>query len=273
MVVAPAYAVVGGAPEVGDACELTVTPPEGFVCTVDGLALAEPAPAASEPAPAPTEAPAVDPGTVVVPPADPTPPPPVVEAPAPGAPPVVAPPADSGAAAPTTPGAPPPASTPPSQGGGTQTAPGKTPVTVVTPPGATLQDSANGIDPAGASSGLLAAATVSNLTSADLPTLAAMRSLPVFPGQAGLPLSAYTPAPNLAGVPLATLPPSTRIAAVQAPLLAAGEEAAGGGGFSLADLSGSALPGLLVVLATALVASIGAANVRVWQDRLNAVRS
>jgi hypothetical protein len=114
---------------------------------------------------------------------------------------------------------------------------------------------------------LLTSATVANLASSDLPTLAAIRSLQVAPGTAGHPLSYYTPQPLLAN-----LPPTAQIAAVQAPLLAVGDQAAAGGGFTLAGLSSKALPGLLVVLATALVASVGAGNLRYWQDRLGRLR-
>jgi hypothetical protein len=114
---------------------------------------------------------------------------------------------------------------------------------------------------------MLAAATV-----ATLPAGPVIQSLPVLAGNAGRPLSAYVPSPALADIPLASLPPAYQVAAIQAPLLAASEDAAAGGGFTLAGLGSRALPGLLVVLATALVASIGAANIRVWQDRLTAFR-
>ncbi len=276
MVVTPALAVVGGVPEVNDPCTVDVAPPPGFICTPENkLALAPPAapaPAPADPTPAPAGPPAaVDPAQAA-PPADATPAP-GVPTPDPAAP-VAVVPTDPASSAPAGPAAPAGPTTPT----GTSGAPASgtsgrkpTPVTVVTPPGTTLRASAAGVG--GAPTSLLAAATVANLASTDLPTLAAMRSLPLLPGHAGLPLSAYTPSPQLADIPLATLPPSTRIAVVQAPLLAAGEDAAGGGGFTLADLSGRALPGLLVVLATALVASIGAANIRVWQDKLATARS
>jgi hypothetical protein len=55
-------------------------------------------------------------------------------------------------------------------------------------------------------------------------------------------------------------------------MLAAGEDAAGGGTV-LAAFGGYALPGLLVVLATAIVGVVGAGNVRVWQARWAARRA
>lgn len=80
---------------------------------------------------------------------------------------------------------------------------------------------------------------------------------------------------NLSAVPSPLLAnqPASELAAVQAPLLAAGEQAGQGGSTVLASFGGYALPGLLVVLATAVVATVGAGNVRVWQARLAARRA
>jgi hypothetical protein len=88
-------------------------------------------------------------------------------------------------------------------------------------------------------------------------------------GGASIPTSS-----NLAAIPSPLLAnqPASQLAAVQAPLLAAGESA-GQGGTVLASFGSYALPGLLVVLATAVVATVGAGNVRVWQARLAARRS
>lgn len=258
MVGAPAFAFDStdiGKPCPTDSQDLLKLATDNFVCDVNNTIQVPPPSAPSDSGVVPPPAPVIAPPPVVTPPA--------------GAPPVIVVPD------PTTPGTTAPTNTP---GGSTQSAgDGKTtttsgtmtrpatPVTVKSAPGTTLKSSAKAIDPAGASNTLLAAAKA-----ASLPSFAA--ALPPLPlGHAGLPLSAYTPVPNLADVPLASLPPASQIAAVQAPLLAAGEDAAGGGGFALASLGGRALPGLLVVLATALVASIGAANIRVWQGRLTAV--
>jgi hypothetical protein len=88
-------------------------------------------------------------------------------------------------------------------------------------------------------------------------------------GGAAIPTSS-----NLADIPSPLLAnqPASQLAAVQAPLLAAGEDA-GRGGTVLAAFGSYALPGLLVVLATAVVATVGAGNIRVWQARLAARRS
>lgn len=137
-----------------------------------------------------------------------------------------------------------------------------------TAPGTSLHAAATTLDPATTTKSMLTAATVSNLADSDLPSLAAMRSLPVVPVlSGGQPLSAYTPSPLVAN-----LPATTALSAVQAPLLAVGDDAASGSGFTLAGLSSRALPGLLVVLATALVAAVGAGNLRYWQDRFGARR-
>jgi hypothetical protein len=74
--------------------------------------------------------------------------------------------------------------------------------------------------------------------------------------------------PELAGMPLGSLPPAQAVSAVQGPLLAVGEQAAGGGGFRLLGLTSHTLPGILIALATAIVAAVGAGNVRAWQNRL-----
>jgi hypothetical protein len=75
------------------------------------------------------------------------------------------------------------------------------------------------------------------------------------------PLADSIPSPLLAS-------PEQKLAAVQAPLLAAGERAAKQGGLGLSNFSSKALPGILVVLGTAMVAAVGAGNVRAWQARL-----
>ncbi|HSP39533.1 MAG TPA: hypothetical protein VLR26_17475 [Frankiaceae bacterium] len=87
-------------------------------------------------------------------------------------------------------------------------------------------------------------------------------------GSASIPTSS-----NLAAIPSPLLAnqPAAQLAAVQAPLLAAGEDA-GRGGTVLAAFGSYALPGLLVVLATAVVATVGAGNIRVWQARMAAQR-
>lgn len=82
------------------------------------------------------------------------------------------------------------------------------------------------------------------------------------------PLSGAPAAP----LPLTALPPVQALSAVQDPLLAVGDAAAAGGGSPLSAMSGSALPGLLVVLATAAVAAVGVGNVRAWQLRQLPVR-
>jgi len=79
---------------------------------------------------------------------------------------------------------------------------------------------------------------------------------------------------NLSTIPSPLLAngPASQLADVQAPLLAAGEDA-GKSGTMLAAFGGYALPGLLVVLATAIVGTVGAGNIRVWQARLAASRA
>jgi hypothetical protein len=79
---------------------------------------------------------------------------------------------------------------------------------------------------------------------------------------------------NAVPSPLLASQPAAQLAAVQAPLLAAGEDAGSGSTSTvLASFGGYALPGLLVVLATAVVGVVGAGNVRVWQARMAARRS
>ncbi len=78
------------------------------------------------------------------------------------------------------------------------------------------------------------------------------------------PLADNIPSPLIAA-------PEARLAAVQAPLIAAGEKAGNDSGSFLARFAnGKALPGLLVVLATAAVAAVGAGNIRAWQAKLAA---
>jgi hypothetical protein len=250
MATAPAFAADDTVlPKIGDQCNADTVVPVGLICDAGGL-LALPDDA---PDPTPTTDPPADAGSgdtpapiVVVP--DPTLPgaiPPVGGStnPAGGA--------DSGAGG---------TKTPPASGGAPTGQPGTSNSSKQT--GATLHNAATGKDTTAPGKSLLTAATVSTLASSDLPSLGAMRSLPLRPGTAGLPLSAYTPSPLLAN-----LPGGQALAAVQAPLLAVGNDAADGGGFTLASLSSKALPGLLVVLATALVAAVAAANLRAFQDR------
>lgn len=79
---------------------------------------------------------------------------------------------------------------------------------------------------------------------------------------------------NAVPSPLLASQPAAQLAAVQAPLLAAGEDAGSGSPSTvLSSFGGYALPGLLVVLATAVVGVVGAGNVRVWQARMAARRS
>jgi hypothetical protein len=236
--------------QLGDPCTTETVLDPGLSC-VDGLVA--PTPAAADPSPAPDDS---APPVVEEPAPDPVPlpidPPPIAVDP----PPISLPPVDQG------PGLPP--------GTGTGSTPNRPSDPSV--PGGSLADNAKNDGTTGAvpaatpvapGRSLLQAATVSTLASSDLPTLAAMRAAPLQPGSAGSPLSAYMPSPQLA-----SLPPNAALAAVQAPLLAAGDDAAGGGGFTLAGLNSKALPGLLVVLATALVAAVGAANMRAWQERM-----
>jgi len=111
--------------------------------------------------------------------------------------------------------------------------------------------------PAGASDGSSvlgpAAAFLPGLGIADFTDLS---SLP--------PLADSIPSPLLAA-------PETRLAAVQAPLIAAGERASREGS-PFARFGGKALPGILIILATAMVAAVGAGNLRAWQARLAAKR-
>lgn len=80
------------------------------------------------------------------------------------------------------------------------------------------------------------------------------------------PLADAIPSPLLAA-------PEAKLAAVQAPLIAAGERAARQADDSLFSRFGNkALPGILVILATAMVAAVGAGNLRAWQARLAAKR-
>jgi hypothetical protein len=273
------------APTPGDPCTTDTVLPAGLVC-VDGVVAEDPAatpePAVSEPAPEPppaSEPPPADPAPSS-PPAEPDP----VSTPAvpdngggTGAtPPVADPgPVDTPTSAPTSGGVPGPATgttgvtgdgTSGVTGDGTSGGTGGDP----TQPPTTLQAAATAATaPAPPRQSLLAAATLATLASGDLPTLAALRAQPLPVGSAGLPLSAYAaPSPVMAGLPLADLPPAQALAVIQSPLLAAGDDAAAGGGLLLTGLSGRAVPGLLVVLATALVAAVGAGNIRQWQERI-----
>ncbi len=87
-----------------------------------------------------------------------------------------------------------------------------------------------------------------------------------FTDLGSVPLADSVPLPQLAA-------PDTKLAAVQAPLIAAGEQAAKAADDNspLARFAGNkALSGLLIIIATALVAAVGAGNIRAWQARLAA---
>src|SRR4051794_26436134 len=95
------------------------------------------------------------------------------------------------------------------------------------------QPSASTAEPAGvggpgaAANTLLRAADLAMAPPGDLPSLGAVRSVTV---RRILPPGAVQ-SPELAGLPpLASLPPAHVVAAIQSPLLAVGEQAAGGGG-------------------------------------------
>jgi hypothetical protein len=80
-----------------------------------------------------------------------------------------------------------------------------------------------------------------------------------------LPLADNIPSPLIASA-------EGKLAAVQAPLIAAGQQAANQADNGLfTRFGGKALPGLLVVLATAMVAAVGAGNLRAWQARFGGV--
>lgn len=88
-----------------------------------------------------------------------------------------------------------------------------------------------------------------------------------FTDLAGSSLSAEAiPAPELAS-------PDTKLAAVQAPLIAAGERASQAASSPFSRFGSKALPGILIVLATGMVAAVGAGNLRVWQAKLAARKS
>ena len=235
----------------GDPCTPDTVLHPGLTCDQNIVATS----ASATPQPSPTATPT--PATPAVP--TPTPPP------ATPAPPVAAP-APSPAPS-TSPQA--PASVPT----GSATPPVVVPKTATTPsagnrasaqPGTMLAaDQAPVAQPAPTLGSLVA--PTPTLASDAPPTLAAM-SRPQ-----------NVPAPQLAGdpagdVPLAYLPLVQTVAAVQGPLLAAGDGAATGGGFRLGSVDSAVLPGLLVIIGTALVAAVGAGNVRVWHARLLARR-
>ncbi len=75
------------------------------------------------------------------------------------------------------------------------------------------------------------------------------------------PLADNIPSPLIAS-------PESKLAAVQAPLIAAGERASRKADSVFARFGGQALPGILVVLGTALVAAVGAGNLRTWQAKI-----
>lgn len=80
------------------------------------------------------------------------------------------------------------------------------------------------------------------------------------------PLADNIPLPLLAS-------PEAKLAAVQAPLIAAGDRASSQADSVFSRFAGKALPGILVVLATAMVAAVGAGNLRAWQARIAAKRA
>ncbi len=245
----PALASDLAPPQAGDACAADTVLPAGLSC-LEGLVAptppAEPSPVVQDPAPPVVDEPSPDP----VP--SPVEPPPVTVDPSP----VQSPPVDQSTGLPGGPSTTPSPSTSPDPDvpGGSLTDNAKSDGETEVEPSPT---------PTAPGRGLMQAAAVSTLASSDLPTLAAMQATPLRPGSAGSPLSAYMPSPVLA-----SLPPNAALASVQAPLLAVGNDAAGGGGFTLVGLDSRALPGFLVVLATALVAAVGAGNMRAWQERL-----
>ncbi|HEX4430967.1 MAG TPA: hypothetical protein VHZ96_16990 [Frankiaceae bacterium] len=131
--------------------------------------------------------------------------------------------------------------------GGTSTQAGATTTAAPTPKPQAPSDGSSLLGPAAA---FLPGAGIGNFT--DLGSLT--------------PLADSIPSPLLAG-------PETKLAAVQAPLIAAGERASKQADDSLFSRFGNkALPGILVVLATAMVAAVGAGNLRAWQARLAAKR-
>ena len=84
----------------------------------------------------------------------------------------------------------------------------------------------------------------------------------VDPGSSSIsPLADTIPSPLVAA-------PESKLAAVQAPLIAAGDRASRQADSLLTGFGGKALPGILVILATAMVAAVGAGNLRAWQSRL-----
>ncbi len=80
------------------------------------------------------------------------------------------------------------------------------------------------------------------------------------------PLADSIPSPLLAA-------PETKLAAVQAPLIAAGDRASKQADSLFSRFGSKALPGILVILATALVAAVGAGNLRAWQAKMAARKS
>ena len=75
-------------------------------------------------------------------------------------------------------------------------------------------------------------------------------------------------------LPVCSAASAVRWAAVQAPLIAAGDRASRAADSVFTRFGGQALPpGLLVVLGTALVAAVGAGNLRTWQGRLASKRA
>jgi hypothetical protein len=159
-------------------------------------------------------------------------------------------------------------------GGGGLGGGGSTPLPGPTVPGSTTTSTSASNDPSsvpgatpgtgGGSGGMLGPASA-YLPASGILGFSSLSSLNAVPTPVVSNL-ATTPSPLLASQPAAQL------AAVQAPMLAAGDDAAGGGTV-LAAFGGYALPGLLVVLATAIVGTVGAGNIRVWQARLAARRT
>jgi hypothetical protein len=166
-------------------------------------------------------------------------------------------------------------------GGGSSTLPG----TPGTPSGAPTSSGAGGTGTgttAGGGTTTTSGTSTTGTGSTPKPSGISDGSTALGPAAAFLPGLGISDFTDLSSVPLADsipLPqlaaPDTKLAAVQAPLIAAGEQAA-----KAADTSSpfsrfvgnKALSGLLIIIATALVAAVGAGNIRAWQARLAAKR-
>jgi hypothetical protein len=130
--------------------------------------------------------------------------------------------------------------------GGSSSQPGGTTTATPTAKPSTPSDGSSLLGPAAA---FLPGAGIANF--ADLSSLS--------------PVADSIPSPLLAA-------PETKLAAVQAPLIAAGDRASKQADSLFSRFGSKALPGILVILATAMVAAVGAGNLRAWQARLAAKR-